>query len=87
MSKENRNNAISISMVDLVMHPWFAKLQQEPNGTQALLYSMGLDIKLPFESTVCEHRSDFTDKIHTCERFSGTERKDEQWLYIKTMIQ
>lgn len=77
---------INISMSDIVTHPWYERLSKEPNGLEALLYTMGLDIKLPYEVMVCEHRSSMTNQVHTCERWSGIERQDEIWESIKRRI-
>lgn len=72
-------NAIEVSMSDLIRHPWYEKYANEKNGLEALLYSMGMDVKLPYECMVVQHRSPMTGAIVTCERFSGTERSDSIW--------
>lgn len=78
-----RPSYIAISMSDVLKHPWFAELSAKPQGLKALLYSMGLDVKLAYESSVCTHRSEMTHEVVTCERFVGSERRDEIWLRIK----
>lgn len=75
---------LNISMSDIIAHPWYDKFKDTPNGLNALLYSLGLDIKQPFDMKLCEHRSEITGKVSTCERFSGVERQDEVWLTIKS---
>lgn len=74
---------ITISMSDILKHPWFDELSQKPQGLKALLYSMGMDIKLAYESSVCTHRSEMTHEVVTCERFVGSERRDDTWLRMK----
>lgn len=84
--KSFEENYISVSMSDIINHPWYEKLNEKPNGLEALLYSMGLDIKRSYEIMVCEHRSEITGKVQICERFSGIERQDENWIAIKQRI-
>lgn len=76
-------NLVAISMSDVLNHPWFEDLKDKPNGLEAILYTMGLDVSLPYETTTCTHRSMMTQQVVTCERFSGSERKDENWHKIK----
>lgn len=49
-------------------------------GNIKCLYLLGLDTKKNYECTVCEHRSDYTNKVATCERWVGFEREDAAWL-------
>lgn len=74
---------ITISMSDVLKHPWFKELSEKPEGLKALLYSMGMDVKLAYESSICTHRSEMTHEIVTCERFVGNERQDEIWNSTK----
>lgn len=73
---------IGISMSDLLRHPWFEDYKNKPNGIAALLYSMGLDIKKPYEVDFCEHRSSMTNEVVKCDRYSGFERTDKYWVNL-----
>ncbi len=74
-----------VSMSDLVRHPLFEDTCDKEGAIDALLYSMGIDIKEDYEVTVCTHRSELTNEVHTCDRYVGEERKDEAWLEIKRL--
>lgn len=80
---KTRPSYITISMSDILKHPWFSEMSSKPQGLKALLYSMGMDVSLAYESAVCTHRSEMTHEVVTCERFVGNERKDTNWLRIK----
>ncbi len=84
---KTQTKLITVSMSDVVRHPWYEKYKDSPKGLEALLYSMGMDITLPIESDTCEHRSTMTNLVVNCERFSGSERKDEQWEITKRLIE
>lgn len=79
-------NLVTISMSDVINHPWYEKYINKPNGLKALLYTMGLDISLPYESELVKHRSTVTNAVVTCERFSGSERTDDNWVSIQNTI-
>ena len=83
---KTRPSYITISMSDILKHPWFSELSSKPQGLKALLYSMGVDVNLAYESSVCTHRSEMTHEIVTCERFVGSERRDNNWLRIKERV-
>lgn len=47
---------------------------------QQLLYSLGIDISLPYErQDNLQHRNRFNEVV-TCSRFVGFERQDNQWI-------
>ena len=77
-----RANVMVVSMSDVIRHPWYQKFIDKPDGLKGLLYSMGLDINKNYETELCEHRSEMTNAIVTCERFVGTERTDDGWKKI-----
>lgn len=83
--KLNSGNVV-VSMSDLTRHPWYDKYKDKENGIPALLFTMGMDIKLPFTCKNITHRSDMTNHVVTCERFVGSKRSDDSWVNIERQI-
>lgn len=89
-----------ISMTDIVKHPLFPQLQgeeysvaiegkKEPrivSGLEVILYSLGMDINKEVECEICEHRSELTGVVATCERYVGRKRKDKAWTNLEYKI-
>lgn len=81
-----------ISMSDVIRHPLYNELScqsltiligkgktREVDGLEALLFTMGLDITLPYDIDFVEHRSEITQEVVKCDRFVGSKRQDKAW--------
>jgi hypothetical protein len=79
------NGIVTVSMSDLVLTDVFKENSHKPKGIEACLYALGMDVSLPYEIMVCTHRN-VEDVIVTCERFSGSERRDERYLDFKASV-
>lgn len=74
---------LSSSELNKVIPNW-----NEPAALEALedeqkfmrmLFEAGIDIKLPIEHQVLQHRNRFNEVVH-CSRWVGHERQDKQWI-------
>ncbi len=77
------NYSVSLSDITAAL-----KLSGEPVDSDALekeedlkglLFCMGLDIQKRFLTRYCKHRN-MQDKIVSCLRYEGFERRDKEWL-------
>lgn len=52
---------------------------------RAVLYKYGVDVTKDFSFEICQHRN-LANKVVMAPLFSGVERTDEQWKYIKRNV-
>lgn len=73
--------AYSLSFSDLVLDKEFIKAYGESDTTKIheLLYKYGMDYKKGVEEVYCTHRN-LQNKVHTCIRYEGFERTDQEYI-------
>lgn len=77
-----RGQPYVLSMADLVQLTKYGEVDISGMNTEQVLYLAGMDVARGYEVSICEHRSQISNQLVTCERFVGRQRSDELWLNL-----